>query len=366
MPLPATQITEIKINDELAENLRCAKDASVTNVGEIQRIQLPYTENTVSFDFVAMEYSDPSKNQYRYKMKGVDHDWVHSGTNGFARYSNLRPGKYIFNVQGSNSDGYFGPVRALAVVIKPPFYLTPWFILLCVMLTSGSIWLIGYTVRKRREKIQRLIYEKKLALEQERLRIARDMHDDLGSGLSALSLRSKIILQKNTDSNLEEEIQKIVRLSDELSQKVRETIWAVDVKNDSLEKLMVYLHKYAISLFELVNTTCSVSLPDKIQHITVSGNHRRMVFLAYKEALNNITKYANATEVVVNMDMQGTFFLVSIYDNGIGFDPQLLENSTGKGLRNMRQRMTEVGGTCQISTSDQGTSVLLTVPIINM
>ncbi|MCG8328419.1 MAG: histidine kinase [Chitinophagales bacterium] len=363
LPIPKPQITSIKINDQVWDQLSCGFDHFTTNVSEVKSLILKHTQNTISFEFSAMEYSAPYNNQYKYLMKGVDDNWVYSGTNGFARYPNLPYGNHTFLIAGSDSDENSWGQKEIEIFIQTPIYLTTWFITLSGLLIVGIVWWIVSTYRKRKEKIQQLVFEKKIALERERLRIARDMHDDLGSGLSTLGLLANMILQKTHTVGLKEELTKVATLTDKLTQKVREAIWAVAVQNDPLEKLIVYLHKYASDLFENIDINCKIHLPDAIPVKTIFGESRRMIFLTFKEALNNIIKHSEATEAFINMDIQDNQLLISIQDNGKGFALTLLEQSPGNGLMNMRQRMSEIGGSCSIRTNPHGTSILLSIPV---
>jgi len=222
---------------------------------------------------------------------------------------------------------------------------------------AASIIFITMKVRQqKRNTAIKAAEEKRLAIEIERQRIARDMHDDLGSSLSALSLTTEIARNKKT-SELKTEIEKINTAAREISGKIREVIWTVSSRNDTLENLVSYLHNYALDLFESTSQDFNLSLPKDIPNAFINGEFRRNIFLAFKEALNNLIKYAGATKVSIAFEITGNLFSICVEDNGRGFDPSLLQNSSGNGLRNMQSRMKDISGTCVITTGENGTTV---------
>jgi len=353
-------ITEIRINDQVPVSLACPKSGA-TNICEIEQINLDYQQNTISFSFAAREYSHPAAHLFRYKMENVDPDWVDAGRESFARYAKIRPGKYVFSIQATNADGSWGQIRNLDIFIKPPFTQTPLFYLLMGAFGVGLIWAIFQYRRNKRELQRQLEEEKRQALESERERIARDVHDDLGSGLSALSLMTEIAQYKSSTDDLKKELLKINSASRELSGKIREVIWMVNAKHDSLASLFSYMNQYALELLDNAEIDCNIALPDPIPDATISGELRRTLFLAFKEALNNILKHAGATKVVVDFSANEKKLLISVKDNGKGFDPSLLIGSTGNGLLNMQARMRDIGGGCQFKTGPKGTEVIFSL-----
>ncbi len=353
-------ITNILINDDEDKGLKCELTGA-TNTTEIKELNLPFDRNTISFNFAALEYSDPSSTKFRYQMVGVDDDYVESGIRDFTRYANLPYGRYSFNLMATNSDGVWSGPRTLDIEIEPPFYRTCWFYLFVGVMMAGGIWAIIIARRKRAEERFQSEVDKRVALEQERQRIARDVHDDLGSGLSALSLQTAMAQYKSSPEELKKEIDRINSSARDLSGKIREVIWTVSANNDTLPNLISYLNRYAQELFENTDIDFSVNLPDDIPDKTIAGEHRRTTFLAFKEALNNVLKHADATEVAINFKTTSDTFIIYVDDNGKGFDPALLNQSTGNGLLNMRTRMKEIGADCQFETSKKGTTVTFTL-----
>lgn len=348
-------ITRILVNDIEAPYLQCSLTGA-TNVNNIQQIELPFEHNTLSFSFAALEYSDPPNTKFSFQMEGIDPGWLSPTRRNFIRYAKLPFGQYVFRLKAANSDGIWGHERKLVIIIGRPYYRTWWFTSLMIALGLGIIIAIMRYRQQKRERIRKTEEDKRQALEQERQRIARDMHDDLGSSLSALSLVTEIARHKKS-SELKAEIERINNSAREISSKIREVIWTVSSRNDSLENLISYINNYALDLFESTSQDFNLHLPEHIPEVFLNGEYRRNIFLAFKEALNNLLKYAEATEVSIVVETTDDQLSILVQDNGKGFDPALLQNSSGNGLRNMQSRMSDIGGTCQINTGPNGTFI---------
>ncbi len=210
---------------------------------------------------------------------------------------------------------------------------------------------------KAEEELQR-----KMALEKEKTRIATDMHDDLGAGLSRIKFLSETIgIKQQQKQPIAEEIIKIREYSHEMIDKMGEIVWALNEKNDSLNDLLSYTRSYAMEYLLQNGIECSLMIPDDLPAILVSGEFRRNIFLAVKETLHNIVKHAEATLVSISI-VTGKHLIVTITDNGIGFNPEKIRPFRS-GLLNIKKRMADVGGTVQIE-SIGGTTVCLDVPLV--
>jgi len=231
-------ISEMLINDEIDSTYRVPQ--------YIENFDLKYTQNTISFEFHAIDYSDPSATRVRYKLIGVDDDYVESkSAQGFARYANLRPGDYTFSILGKNSDGQWNETpRTLQIKIHPPFWLTWWFISISSLaIISLVYWTVRSYYRRKLEKKNQLLREQALiiknqqAIEHERTRIASEMHDDLGSGLTTIRYLSDKALMQAKDTEEVEQIQRIADHSNTLVRNMSEIIWAMNSRFDDAENL---------------------------------------------------------------------------------------------------------------------------------
>ncbi len=213
-------------------------------------------------------------------------------------------------------------------------------------------------LKNRLEQIEQLSNEK--------LRIAADMHDDIGSDLSALNLKAEMIRQKvNAGKKPIPEIDNLVDTTRDIAKKVREVIWTINVRHDSLSSIIHYFDTYADDFFEPTNIIVRTSLPLDIPQTDINGESRKVLLMCFKEALNNVVKHAKANELKITFTTDDSLFSISIQDNGVGFDPALLSggNDDGNGLLNMQERMAGIGGQCCIKTSPQGTLVVFSLPI---
>ncbi|WP_177318534.1 sensor histidine kinase [Chitinophaga sancti] len=335
---------------------------SDTALSLLRRIELPYNHNTIAIEFVPLEFTNPLKNKVQYKLDGADEDWVQAGTFRMARYTNLRPGTYTFNVRASNNDDILNSTpTTLEIVIRIPFWQSLWFRFLLLLLLLGVAYYFSTLYLDYKIRHEKLKLEKEQAVDQERARISSDMHDDLGSGLSTIRLLSEIAKRKIQDTNQTREIERISEAAGELVDKMSEIIWAMNSSNDSLENLIAYMRSFAADFLEHAHITHQFYIPESIPNIKLSGGTRRNIYLAVKESLHNVVKHAQATEVVIQIEMHKNMTIM-LKDNGKGFDQEKVR-LFGNGLKNIQKRMAAVGGSADIS-SDNGTRVFLDIPLI--
>jgi signal transduction histidine kinase/ligand-binding sensor domain-containing protein len=334
---------------------------SDTALSLLRRIELPYNQNTIAIEFVPLEYTNPLKNKVQYKLDGADEEWVQAGAFRMARYTNLRPGTYTFNVRASNNDDIWNATpTSLEIVIRIPFWQSLWFRFLLLLLLLGVAYYFSTLYLDYKIRHEKLKLEKEQAVDQERARISSDMHDDLGSGLSTIRLLSEIAKRKIQDTSQTKELERISEAAGELVDKMSEIIWAMNSSNDSLENLIAYMRSFAADFLEHAHITHQFYIPESIPNIKLSGGTRRNIYLAVKESLHNVVKHAQASEVVIQIEMQKNMTIM-IKDNGKGFDQQKVR-LFGNGLKNIHKRMEAVGGQADI-TSQHGTIVLLDIPL---
>lgn len=329
---------------------------------QIRQIRLFPGQNALTFSFTAIDLDDFGKTRFRYILEGLQTEWVQAGRNRQAAFVNLKPGMYTFRVRSEDAgdDAFYD--ATLKIIVTDYFWQRLWFkIAAFALLTSllSSLLFLDYT---RRLRARNLRLQARLAVQDERNRISRDLHDDLGSGLGAITLLSDIALSKHSSKEMRAEVSKIAESARELSEKIHEIIWAANPKNDTLEHLIGYLHRYAVSLFADSAYDIHAKLPEFCPAAIITGEHRRALFLAYKEALNNIARHAHATRVDIEFICTLTHLEISIRDNGRGFDPAAVGDA-GNGLMNMRKRMEDIGGTFRIESGEEGTEVVFQVDV---
>jgi signal transduction histidine kinase len=249
------------------------------------------------------------------------------------------------------------------VFIPQPVWKTPWFWGVVMVVVAGMMLGISrYFVwhRMRREMV-RLKHQR--ALEQERLRIAHDIHDDLGARVTQISLLSAMAQENPAfPDKARADFDKVSKMSRELVSALYETVWAVNPENDNLEALGNYLCQMVKQLCEPTMLRCRFHVLDLPPDVQVSSQTRHNISLAVKEAVHNLIKHAKASEVTVRMAFAAGVLEVSVHDDGSGFQPA--ENMPGNGLSNMKQRLQNIGGSCLVeSRPGQGTTVRLRLRI---
>ena len=238
-------------------------------------------------------------------------------------------------------------------------------------LSIGLIWFfISYQKRKSEYQLslkdeelkrQALIIEKQSALSEERTRIASEMHDDLGGGLTTIKFLSQKVLRKSEDEGIKNQVKKIVTQSETLVNNMSEIIWAMNAGFDTLSSLISYSRRYAHEYLETHGIELSFKVDGKATNIKLSGTERRNIFLVIKELLHNTVKHAQASIVNIKFVVDAEGLKIEINDNGTGITE---EDELGNGLKNMKVRMEKIGGT-YAHENEKGLRTKLTLPNTN-
>jgi signal transduction histidine kinase/ligand-binding sensor domain-containing protein len=337
-------------------------------------IQLTPANEQLEIHFAGLSFSAPKGvrfgARFRYRLEEADKktpagNWTDIGTERVAHFQKLPPGSYTFQVEACNEDGYWNETGAsVAIVVQPPYWRKPWFIAASVLTLlaalAGTIYLFS-TAKLRRQL--RLAQQKEL-VERERARIARDLHDQLGANLTQITLLGEMAeTDKDLPAEIEEHAQQICATARETTRSLDEIVWAVNPSNDTIEGLVNYACKYAQDYFAMANVSYRAELPPGLPPIPILPEVRHNVFLAFKEAVNNVVKHARAREAHVKLLLEPHQFTLIVADNGRGLG-DLSAKKLRNGLKNMRRRLTDVHGSFEIGPAPQGgTIVTLTVPI---
>jgi ligand-binding sensor domain-containing protein/signal transduction histidine kinase len=334
----------------------------------------PVHLQSLEIHYTAPGFSAPDEIQFRYKLEGNDADWADDAGNRYARYGHLPYGHYRFRVQARGAEGgWIEASEPFAFVVPTPLYFQTWILyiygLTAVVIITGIVRMVSH--RRLRVTLARL--EQQQSLERERMRIARDMHDEIGSKLTKISfLSERVQVDEKNGEPLTQKIDSIAETSRELLKTMDEIVWVVNPRNDTLENLATYLTHYAVEYFQNTAVECELKLPQEVPHYPLSSETRHNLFLAFEETLNNVLKHSGATKVKVEMLVSAGEFELKVTDNGKGFDMPRVSDTNGSvrgggggnGLKNMRQRLTGIGGDCVISShSDKGTVVVMHIPL---
>jgi signal transduction histidine kinase/streptogramin lyase len=356
---------------------RLLVDDQAVNEGEMPKkpLRIAPGQHRYEFQFTGLSFVAPEKVHFRYRLEGLETTWVRTRFPRRANYSHISPGNYRFSVQACNNDGVWNKQGAtLAFTVLPAFWQTWWFrtwaVATIALAGGGIVWLDAR--RRTRRKVERL--QRQQAVEHERIRIARDIHDDLGANLTRITMLSESARRDLNDSRqVAGNLDQIYNTSRELTRAMGEVVWAINPQHDTLESVVAYLEEFGQNLLRTAGIRCKMDMPTQFPARVITAEMRHNLFLAFKEALNNAIKHAGASEVRIAFMMESTAFILTIEDNGRGFVlEQLLTGTpgspprpgTGNGLANMRQRLAAIGGWCEIeSMAGKGTRVTFTVAL---
>ncbi|MFA6597449.1 MAG: two-component regulator propeller domain-containing protein [Ignavibacteriaceae bacterium] len=360
--IPNVVITEIKLmNKRIAE-------APILSSGVLE---ISYSQNFISFQFAALDFTSPQKNQYKYKMEGFDKNWIDSEGKRFVDYTNLDPGKYKFKVIASNNDGMWNMTgTSLAIVVLPPYWMTWWFRMVVI---GVLISIAGYAYRRRVSNLkkgtiaqQRFSQQLIDSQENERKRMASELHDGLGQNLLIINNRAKIALKKSDFDSAKTQMESISEI-------------ALESIND-VRKIAYNLHPYHLDELGLTKTAQSIinkSFETTGIHVSHSINYvdsifkpesEIHIFRIIQEGISNIIKHSAAKNVNITVTKKSDQVIINLTDDGKGMSKEFVEhslkNSAGFGLKGMHERVRLINGSLQInSIEEKGTTLLITIPI---
>lgn len=329
----------------------------------IEQSSFPYDQNNIEIGFITSSIGEVGKLRYRYRIGSEA--WSTPSENNSIILPGLNPGNYIIEIKASTDGTHWSKQPLLLEFnIRPPFWATWWFRSIMLLMVLGVIiWWVRYlSTRKMRMKIIEL--EKVQAVERERSRLSRDMHDDLGSGLTKISILTEVVKKKvNSNQNAESYLEDISDSSRELVQNLNNIIWSLNTGNATAQALFAYIREYSSRFLDSCGVDVKFEADPFENDIIVSEQVKRNVFLVVKEVLNNAVKHGKAQMVHIGINKTGNRSIqIMITDNGHGFDTNL--PSKGNGLKNMNKRMQEIGGNfILISKPAKGTSVQLNFEI---
>lgn len=348
---PPVVIEEVLLDGRVQTNLVAGSSGRLPPL-----LEVPPGRHQIEIRYTGLSLVSPKRVLFRYRLKGVDNDWVPAGTRRFAQYTFLPPGDYRFQVIACNSDGVWNETGSgLRLKILPYFYEAWWFRVLAGVAVIGVVAGVvrASVLRRLRREMEQL--ERQQAVERERARIAKDIHDDLGASLNLIAVLGDLAKKEKAV----ERIEKMSSTAREAVKSLDEIVWAVNPRNDTLSNLIDYICQFAADYLRAAGIRCLLDVPEHNPARVVPANVRHNLFLVIKEALQNVVKHSRATQVEIRITAHAGDFRIEIEDNGCGF-----EGSPGDagadGLNNMRQRLAEIDGQCQIS-GRAGKGTIITV-----
>lgn len=334
--IPQVVITSIKVLNESLKGLP-------------EELVLTHKKNFITFEFSSLDYSDPQDNQYSYILEGLQDEWqVTESSSRMATYTDLRPGTYIFKVRGSNSDGVWSENYAsIKIKILYPFWETWWFITSMIILLAAFIYYLG-TMRTKNL----------LAIEKLKSKLAADLHDNIGSSLTEISILSEVASRKNNSEQKLSggELNKISDISRQLVDNMSDIVWVVNPSRDSLHDLILRLKDNYSELLNSMGISFRAKNLEKLQDVKLPMDVKQNLYLIFKEAINNSIKHGNCKQITLESNLRNDVLEISLSDDGIGFDESII--SKGNGLKNMENRAAQINGRIKIkSSANTGTSI---------
>lgn len=329
-----------------------------------RELRFPPGRQQVQFEFTALSFVAPENVQFRYQLEGLDENWIDAGNRRTVSYAHPPPGRYTFKVTACNNDGIWNKIGdSLPVVFEPFVWETLWFKLTATAVSFGLVCGLVVMGLRRRHRLQLERLERQRAVEMERTRIARDLHDDLGVGLTEIGLLGDLANTGNSPEKNREHVSEISDRARSLAASLDEIVWAINPANDNPQSLVDYLFPYAQRLLSRAGIRCRLELTGALPRGALNSERRHEFFHAFKEALNNVIRHSAATEVQIHFAAIGGDLQICVSDNGCGLSGHE-EKAGHHGLIGMRERLQRLGGSCEISSATgTGTTVTFILPM---
>jgi len=345
---PPVHFTDFKIFNDSYSHLLFEKE-----------INLKYNENFFTVEYAAPGYHAGYPVQYSHQLVGVDHNWVDDGSKSAVNYTNLDAGEYMFKIRATIKPGVWeNEISSVLIRIKPPWWRTWWFFSMAAVFIALVIYFMY------RYRINELL--KRQAI---RNKIAQDLHDNVGSTLSSISVYSqvaKIYQQQQKLEPLQDTLEKISATSSEMISEMNDIVWAINPRNDNMETILQRMESFARPLLASQEVKFHFSYVPGIQHQHLEMAKRKNFYLIFKEAINNALKYSGCKNLWVDISLHHHQLELLVKDDGKGFDVKKIRSMntlSGNGVRNMEMRAKEMKGSWSIVSSDSGTIVKLAFPI---
>ncbi|MCW8848703.1 MAG: triple tyrosine motif-containing protein [Melioribacteraceae bacterium] len=316
--------------------------------GEKNKLVFGKDENYFSFEFASLDFKNSNKNKYKFILDGLDTKWSFTDANNRrVFYTNLAPGNYTFRVMGTNDDGIWSPNEAkIEITILGPFWMQWWFISGLILLIGG---LITFYINQRIKYL--------LALDRLKSSIAADLHDNVGAGLTEISILSELATNEiNQPNKATRHIGKISDLSRQLVESMSDIVWVVNPSRASLYDLIVRLKDMYGDLLVDLGIKLKTSNLEKLVSIKLPMDYRQDLYLILKESINNCIKHSKCKNINLLINISKNTLNIKLSDDGTGFS--LEDKILGNGLNNIKTRGKKIGGIVNIhSELNVGTTI---------
>jgi signal transduction histidine kinase len=332
------------------------------------RVALPPDPRGVEIEIATRGFTRPSNARVMHRLEGFDADWIEHPIDRPIRYERLPAGEYTLRLRSEHDLGVWeNDPQSFVIDVRPLLWERPWFRVAMLAVAAGiaAAAAVGGATLRNRSRLARL--EQQAALERQRMRIARDMHDEAGTTATQLSLLADLARGPGDGPARAERLEGVSRIARQLVTSLDEMVWAVNPANDTLAHLVSYLGQTASETLGRFGVACRVRTQEPLPECTATAELRRGILMIAKEAVSNIVEHAGATVVEIDLSIHEGRVWLSIADDGCGL-PEATNGRRhgpgGNGLGNMQSRAKDLGGSCRIETaSPRGTRVVVEVPL---
>jgi ligand-binding sensor domain-containing protein len=296
-------------------------DGEAGQLSESGLLHISPGKHRLEFRYTGISFDSPERVRFRYRLDGLDSDWLEAGTSRSAFYNYVPPGQYSFRMAACNSDGVWSETGVLlALTVSPHFWQVWWVLLLAALgiliLVTGAVLMM----EKRKSQQRLMLLEQEKTLERERTRIAQDLHDEMGAKLCRISYLSEHARRSpEISSDLQRQIRSISDSSREVLSSLDNIVWAINPQNDMLENVVSYIGHYAREYFQETGLECELDMPAQSPPYPLSSHLRHHLLLAMHEAFTNVLKHSAATQARVSVVCEETMLEIIVSDNGRGF-----------------------------------------------
>jgi len=333
---PEIKLTSVRLYDKIVDDFYNNK-----------KLVFKHNENYLRFRFMGVNHTSPGQVKYQYRLTNVDPWWVDSDVR-FARYANLDKGDYRFEVRAKNQGGNWSKIAGVSFTILAPFYLSWWFITLSVIIVASTVTL--FVTMRVRQVIQ---------FERLRTKLSADLHDNVGAGLTEISILSEVIAlaKERNNPDITKNLNLISCTARQLVDSMSDIVWLVNPKRDSLYDLIIRLEETYLEIFNSKGISFKSKNLVSLESISLPMDYRQHLYLIFKEGINNSLKYSQCSKIFLDADVDGKKLRMRLSDDGKGFDKN--KKTNGQGLKNMQQRSDTIKGSLKInSTIGEGTRIL--------
>lgn len=338
-PIEITNISLLNSSIGKSDHLSRIKD---------KKLVLDYSENDFSIEFAALSYLLPERNLYAYKLEPANDNWININTRRELTFTNLEPGNYTLRIKGSNNDGIWNETGTrLSITVLPPFWMTWWFRTLSVLLIIGIIATIIFI------KVNELLRVEKL-----RIKIASDLHDDVGASLTKITMNAGLLDYETEESKIKNRTQNLIELSQNVISTMSDIVWSIDARNDTIGDMIDRMKNFSLNLASEKGIEVNFNIVSPNPNRKVNINKRQNFYLIYKEAFHNAVKYAETSSIDVKISSLKNELNFELADNGIGLPKE--NRRKGNGIRNMKMRAERINADLKF-LNENGLTIRLNV-----